>query len=358
MKFDVHVMGGVVRGAVDGDLTVFRGIPYASLDERFGAPGPAQAWDGVREATTFGPSPPQSGSFGMDSLGGQGDDWLTVNVWSPDLEGGLPVMVWFQGGAYAFGMSSLPEYDGSNLARGGVVVVTFNYRVGLEGFGYVAGTPANRGLLDQVAALEWVRENIGAFGGDRDRVTVFGQSAGAGSVAALLVMPRAAGLFRRAIAQSVPGTYFTPTLAADLTRTCAEQLGIEPTELPAVDPWRLPAAGDAVMATMHRFAGRWGLAAHAKVLFSPVVDGDVLPCTPWEGLTGQVELMVGHTRHEQRLLSLVSGLLGKVTEVDATEAATLFAPDPERAWEAHSAPAMAWTCRWCSGTSRSASPQC
>ena len=330
MQIDVHVTGGVVRGHVDGDVTVFRGIPYASLEKRFGAPSPVHSWDGVRDAMTFGPSPPQSGSFGMDSLGGQGDDWLTVNVWSPDLQGGLPVMVWFQGGAYAFGMSSLPEYDGSNLARGGVVVVTFNYRVGLEGFGYVAGTPANRGLLDQVAALEWVRENIGAFGGDRDRVTVFGQSAGAGSVAALLVMPRAAGLFRRAIAQSMPGTYFTPALADDITRTCAQQLGIEPTELPATDPWRLPAAGDAVLATMDQFAARWGLAAHAKVLFSPVVDGDVLPCTPWEGLTGQVDLIVGHTRHEQRLLSLVSGLLGKVTEVDATEAATLFAPDPER----------------------------
>jgi para-nitrobenzyl esterase len=96
-----------------------------------------------------------------------------------------------------------------------------------------------------------------------------------------MVMPRAAGLFRRAIAQSMPGTYFTPALAADITRACAEQLGIEPTELPATDPWRLPAAGDAVLATMDRFAARWGLAAHAKVLFSPVVDGDVPPCTPW-----------------------------------------------------------------------------
>ncbi len=175
-----------------------------------GAPQPVQVWDGVREATRFGPPPPQSAVFGMDALVGEGDDWLTVNVWSPDVSGGLPVLVWIQGGAYTFGMSGLPEYDGSNLARGGVVVVTFNYRVGLEGFAYVEGTPANRGPLDQVAALEWVQEDISAFGGDPARVTVFGQSAGGGSVAALLVMPRAAGLFRRAIAQSVPGTYFTP----------------------------------------------------------------------------------------------------------------------------------------------------
>ena len=266
----------------------------------------------------------------MDALAEDGDDWLTANVWSPNVDGGLPVMVWIQGGGYAFGMSGQPEYDGSNLARGGVVVVTFNYRVGLEGFGYVEGTPANRGLLDQVAALEWLRDNISAFGGDPDRVTVFGQSAGGGSVAALLAMPRAAGLFHRAIAQSVPGTYFTPELAADIARACAAELGLEPAELSTVDPRLLPAAGDAVMAKIGQFAGRWGRAAHAQIPFAPVVDGDVLPTTPWRGLTGQVALMVGHTRHEQRLLTALSGMLGTITEGQATEAARIFGPDPWR----------------------------
>ena len=127
-----------------------------------------------------------------------------------------------QGGAYTFGMSGLPEYDGSTLAHGGVVVVTFNYRVGLEGFGYVEGLPVNRGLLDQVAALEWVQDNIGAFGGDPGRVTVFGQSAGGGSVAALLAMPRAAGCStgrsRKASRANCP-----PGLAADITRACAAE---------------------------------------------------------------------------------------------------------------------------------------
>ncbi|MEP6855804.1 MAG: carboxylesterase family protein, partial [Pedococcus sp.] len=165
MRNEVSVTGGVVRGDMEAGLAVFRGIPYAALPVRFGAPQPAAAWSGVREATRFGPAPPQSGAFGMDALAEEGDDWLTVNVWSPDLRGGLPVMVWIQGGGYGFGWSGLPEYDGSNLAHGAVVVVTFNYRVGLEGFGYVEGTPANRGLLDQVAALEWVQHNIGAFGG-------------------------------------------------------------------------------------------------------------------------------------------------------------------------------------------------
>jgi para-nitrobenzyl esterase len=330
MDIDLRVAGGVVRGRAEAELAVFRGIPYAALPVRFGAPQPVPAWDGVREATRFGPAPPQSGAFGMDALAEEGDDWLTVNVWSPELGGGLPVMVWVQGGAYTFGRSGLPEYDGSNLARGGVVVVTFNYRVGLEGFGYVDATPANRGLLDQVAALEWVQTNIRAFGGDPGRVTVFGQSAGGGSVAALLVMPAADGLFDRAIAQSVPGAYFTPRLAADITRACAAELGLGPAELPAADPWLLPAAGDAVQAKMEQFADRWGQAAYGLIPFAPVVDGDVLPTTPWHGLSGKVELLVGHTRDEQRLLTALSGSLGEITEAQAGQAADVFGPDPAR----------------------------
>jgi para-nitrobenzyl esterase len=328
VQIDLEVSGGVVRGDVAGDLAVFKGIPYAELTERFGPPGPARGWGGVREATSYGPPPPQSGMLGMDTAGGEGEGWLTVNVWSPGTGGAWPVMVWIQGGGYAFGMSGLPEYDGSALARDGVVVVTFNYRVGLEGFGQLDGAPPNRGLLDQVAVLEWVRDNIGAFGGDPGRVTVFGQSAGGGSVASLLVMPRATGLFHRAIAQSVPGTFFSPALATDITRACAAELGLEPAALRTVDARELPAAGDAVMARMGQLTDRWGRAAHGGIVFAPVVDGDVLPTTPWQGLTGDVDLIVGHTRHEQRLLSLVSGLLGEVTDAQAAEAAAVFAPDP------------------------------
>jgi para-nitrobenzyl esterase len=336
---DIAVTGGTVRGRTEDDLTVFRGIPYAAPPEPFDPPQPVVPWRGPREATDFGPPPPQSTAFGMDRQSArQGDDWLTVNMWSPDLGGGLPVMVWVQGGAYMFGMSGLPEYDGAILAREGVVVVTFNYRVGLAGFGQVEGAVANRGLLDQVAVLTWVHENIDAFGGDPGCVTLFGQSAGAGSVAALLAMPRAAGLFRRAIAQSVPGTFFTPALAADITRECASQLGLTPSQLRRVDPGRLPAAADAVAARMSDFAGRWGRAAHAATPFAPVVDGDVLPTTPWQGLTGTVELLVGHTRDEQRLLTALSGMLGAVTEAQAVETALVFGPDPQRYIESFTDP--------------------
>lgn len=338
MNLDVRVTGGVVRGVTEGPVSVFRGIPYAALPARFAAPQPVRAWYGVREALAFGPPPPQSGLFGSDAMAGGGQDWLTVNVWSPDIGGALPVMVWIQGGAYALGTSGLPEYDGRVLAGGGVVVVTFNYRVGLEGFGVVDGTPPNRGLLDQVAALEWVRDNIGGFGGDPGQVTIFGQSAGGGSVAALLAMPRATGLFQRAIAQSVPGAFFTPALAADITRACAAELDLDPGDLPATDPLLLPPAGDAVLADMLRFADRWGQAAHASVVFAPVVDGEVLPTTPWLGLTGEVDLLVGHTAHEQRLLSVLSGLRGRVTAEQAAESARVFAPDPQAYLDAYPDP--------------------
>lgn len=332
---EARVTAGTVRGALESGVAVFRGIPFAAPPVgalRFAAPQPVAAWEGVREAVAFGPPPPQAGFFGMDGMGVAGDDWLTVNVWSSDVSGDLPVMVWIQGGGYTVGMSGLPEYDGTRLARDGVVVVTFNYRVGIEGFAAIEGAPANRGLLDQVAVLEWVRDNIRAFGGDPARVTVFGQSAGGGSVAALLAMPRASGLFHRAIAGSVPGPFFTPELAADIAEVCAAELGLRPTvaDLSTVDPTVLPIAGDEVMAKISQFAGRWGQAAHKQIPFAPVVDGDVLPVAPWQALAGgaarDVELIVGHTRHEQRLLSVLEGLVGSVTPEQASAALEVFAP--------------------------------
>ncbi|MFD4569027.1 carboxylesterase/lipase family protein [Streptomyces sp. NPDC058467] len=337
---EVRAAAGAVRGSREAGVAVFRGIPFAEPPVgslRFAAPRPMRGWDGVRAAVSYGPPPPQGGHFGMDALAqdAEGDDWLTVNVWSPDpgAGAGLPVMVWIQGGAYTIGMSGLPEYDGGCLARdGGVVVVTFNYRVGLEGFGQIEGAPANRGLLDQVAALEWVRDNIRAFGGDPDRVTVFGQSAGAGSVATLLAMERAAGLFRRAVAQSVPGTFFSPELAADIATSCAAELGLRPTvaDLSTVAPARLSAAGDSVGAKMAEWTDRWGQVAHRSIPFSPVVDGDALLVTPWRALADgagrDVELLVGHTRDEQRLFTAIEGLLGQVTQEQAATALQVFGP--------------------------------
>jgi para-nitrobenzyl esterase len=342
---EVSAPAGTLRGTAEHGVAVFLGIPYAAPPVgglRFAAPAPAAPWSGVREAQSYGPPPPQGGHFGMGELSRDASDadWLTLNVWSPDLRpgAGLPVMVWIQGGGYLIGTSGLPEYDGARLAHdGGVVVVTFNYRVGVEGFAHLAGAPANRGLLDQVAALTWVRANIAGFGGDPDLVTVFGQSAGAGSIAALLAMDRADGLFRRAVVQSAPGTFFSAELAADIAAACAAELGLRPTvvDLARVDPQRLSAVADTISATMGGRADRWGPAAHRAIPFAPIVDGEVLTETPWRALTRggrrSVDLLVGHTRDEQRLFTAIEGLLGDVTEEQAAAALGVFAPGPDGA---------------------------
>jgi para-nitrobenzyl esterase len=250
---EARTAAGRVRGRAEGGLAVFRGMPFAQPPTgpaRFAAPRPPAAWDGVREAFSFGSPPPQSSSYGPAPRPAD-DDWLTVNVWTrdPDPAARRPVLVWIYGGAFKVGSADAPGYDGARLAREGeLVLVTFNYRTGVEGFAHLQGAPANRGLLDQVAALEWVRENIAAFGGDPDRVTVFGQSAGAASVAALLAMPRAAGLFGQAIAQSVPGICHSAPLAADIGQAIAAELGLRATtaDLSGADPMRLVAAADAV----------------------------------------------------------------------------------------------------------------
>ncbi len=247
-------------------------------------------------------------------------------------------MVWIYGGAYRGGSSSLPGYDGTCFAQKNVVLVTFNHRVGVEGYAQLPGVPANRGLLDQVAALRWVRENIAAFGGDPGRVTVFGESAGAGAIAALLVMPDAAGLFRRAIAQSVPGTFFSPALASDITAAIAARAGLPATAeaFRTADPARLTAAADAVRPGDH--LGRWGPVAFTPTPFSPVVDGEVLPAAPWRevaaGAARHVDLITGHTRDEYRLFMQAYGLRSRVSAELASEALAGLGPSTPAGGEA------------------------
>lgn len=201
------------RGVSGRDVRVWRGVAYAQQPvgaRRFLAPAPLEPWDGVVDAVEHGPLPPQGRSFvggGRDDPKMRDEACLTVTVWSPNTGGSLPVMVWIPGGAFVYGAGQLQLYNGSRLAaNGNVVVVNVTYRLGVFG-GFELGDLGgdfddNLCLRDQLAALRWVRDNIAAFGGDPDQVTVFGESAGATSVLALLASPAAEGLFARAIAQS------------------------------------------------------------------------------------------------------------------------------------------------------------
>jgi para-nitrobenzyl esterase len=209
----VHTELGDLRGATDGGVGVWRGVPYAEQpvgERRFRAPAPKEPWTGVRDALEHGPLPPQGKSFvggGRDDPKFRDEACLTLTVWSPDTSASLPVMVWIPGGAFVFGAGQFQLYNGSRLAANGtVVVVNITYRIGVFGGFELSdlgdGFDDNLAMRDQMAALRWVRDNIAAFGGDPDRVTVFGESAGGTSVLALLASPGVDGLFSRAIAQS------------------------------------------------------------------------------------------------------------------------------------------------------------
>jgi para-nitrobenzyl esterase len=336
----VTVSGGRLRGR---DLVVaaaFLGIPYAAAP--FGAlrlrpPHPAPGWIGVRDATTYGPTAPK-GDYPaavralFPEVNVPGEECLNLNVWTPDTAAsGLPVLVWVHGGSFVNGSGSVAEYDGTAFARDGIVCVTINYRLGAEGFLLLDGDPdgtANLGLLDQIAALQWVQENIGAFGGDPQRVTIAGESAGAMSVATLLAMPLAEGLFAQAIAQS--GTT-TATLTAEDGRLVADRLTHE---------LGVPAVHDAIVAvpreTLTRAAAAlveqvqtgepdpavWAGVADSRLPFAPVVDGAVLPTAPLEAIrVGQgagVRLLIGSNRDEARLFLALQGALTTIDE-DALE---------------------------------------
>jgi para-nitrobenzyl esterase len=338
---EVSITSGRVRGRVEHGNAVFRGMPFAKpplFGLRFRAPVPPDPWDGVRDAAEFGPPCPQevfpeapgARQVPEDTTG----EWLTVNVWTPDTAARtLPVMVWIHGGAYLFGAGG-PGYDGTPFASAGVVFVSCNYRLGMEGFAQIPGATANRGLLDAVAALRWVRDNIERFGGDPGNVTVFGESAGAGVISALLAMDDAKGLFKRAIAQSVPGTFFSADLAGTITEAIAATAGL-PADYEALsetDPMRLVAAQMNVTSRMSEFLD-WGAVRITDTPFSPVIDGEVLTRTPWRALVSgaarDVELLTGHNRDEYRLFIAMKGRLSSITDDEANTVLDYFAPAPD-----------------------------
>jgi len=321
---------GQVRGRrVDGVHT-FKGIPYAAPPvgtHRLRPPQPVERWSGVRDTLASGPMPPQMPypppwDVLIPERATVGEDCLNLNIWSPDPGSAkLPVMVWIPGGMFEAGSGA--TYDGSRFARDAIVCVTINYRVGAEGFLYLPDGAANLGLLDQFAALAWVRENIAAFGGDPGNVTVFGQSAGAMSVSTLLSMPRAEGLFQRAIAQSGGAHQVIPAEAArKVAGQLAERLGVEATReaIAAVPVDRLLRAQSELKADLvaHPDPERWGAEVVASVLpWQPVVDGDVVPAPPIDrivaGAAADVDLLAGATTDESMFFLVPGGAIDQIT---------------------------------------------
>ncbi len=331
MDTEVRTKQGMVRGRSDNGVIVFKGIPYAAPPfgaNRFGPPRPHEAWDGVRDAFEFGPTVPKPPYFPpFDVLLPEpvipGEDCLNLNIWTPDVgTARLPVMVWIHGGAFANGTGAIATYNGSRFARDGVVCVTINYRLGADGFLYLGDSRGNRGIQDQVAALQWVQENIAAFGGDPDNVTIFGESAGGMSVSTLLSMPRTRGLFRRAIAQSGAGHHvLSPATAQKVGRYLAEKLGVEPTEeaiaavpLPRLLQAQVELSGDAFA---HPDPERWGEVAGNLMPFEPVVDGDSIPQRPIDGIVAgagaDVDVLIGTNGEEQRLFMVPNGVVNYIT---------------------------------------------
>jgi para-nitrobenzyl esterase len=321
---------GPVRGAEDGDIATWKGIRYAAPpvgDLRFRAPEPPRRWTEVADATTFGPACPQPSfpNMPLDLGAPQGEDCLRLNIWaSSDTEPGdrKPVMVWLHGGAYILGSGSQALYDGRRLAAGGdVVVVTVNYRLGALGFLDLSSFntarrrfDSNIGLHDVLAALRWVRDNIAAFGGDPRKVTLFGESAGAGIVTTLLATPAAEGLFTLAIAQSSPATgVYDRDRARRVAVGILGKLGIGPSDVDRV--LEVPTA--AMLAASQQVFDEVPVRNPGTLAFVPIVDGDLLHDYPvklaQEGRSHPVPLIIGTNKREAALFRLMRSHLMPIT---------------------------------------------
>lgn len=307
----VSTSGGKLQGVVEGGLTVFRGIPYAAPpvdDLRWAPPQPAARWSGVRDASAFGPAciqpPVPASSIYNDPPASSSEDCLNLNVWAPQDAEKAPVIVWIHGGSLRIGANSLPMYDGTHYAQRGTVFVSLNYRLGP--LGWLAheelseesedGISGNYGLLDQIAALAWVKENIAQFGGDPDNVTIMGESAGALSATYLLVSPQARGLFDKAIIQSTNLRSFPELSQPANGMPSAETIGAGLLEKLGAADIEAARAMDAQQLT-----NRGTLAGFAP---QGTIDGAILPRQLVDifddGEQARVPVIVGYNAHEYR----------------------------------------------------------
>ena len=324
---------GKVAGYIQDGVTIFKGIPYAKAN-RFEAPVQADSWEGIRSCRQYGPVSPQGARSGWanDEIafafnwndGVQGEDCLRLNVWTPALDSRKrPVMVWLHGGGYSAGSGQeLPSYDGTSLAFAeDVVVVSINHRLNVLGFldlsayGETYAKSANAGLLDIVASLKWVRDNIAAFGGDPSNVTIFGQSGGGGKVTTLLATPCAKGLFHKAIVQS--GSMLR-TMESKYSRkigiATVRNLGLDASSIDKISevPYgELLAAGEKAIAQVKAEADRDGVASFIFG-WAPTVDGAVLPSQPFDpqapAISAEIPTIIGTTRHEFSMTTYVPAL--------------------------------------------------
>jgi para-nitrobenzyl esterase len=306
---------GKVRGTTLDGINIFKGIPYGATTagkNRFMPPVKPAPWTDIRDALAYGPTAPQATGRARSNVPPESEDCLVLNVFTPALGSGRgrPVMVWLHGGGFSYGTGSSAIVDGTNLARtGDVVVVTINHRLGVFGYTYLGEAGGSEfalsgaaGMLDIIAALEWVRENIDRFGGDPNLVTIFGQSGGGRKVATLMSMPDAKGLFHRAIIES--GAVLRLVAKDDAVKNAdllLAELGLQKTqirELQNVPMARLLAADAAI-------AAKVAVREPGQTANSPTVDGRTIPRHPWDpdapALSSSIPLMIGYARTEETL---------------------------------------------------------
>ncbi|HEY5645850.1 MAG TPA: carboxylesterase/lipase family protein [Pseudomonadales bacterium] len=345
---------GPVQGLVEGGIAAYKGIPYAAAPVgalRFKAPEPAPEWTAILDATGFGA--PAMQSYDRELNGSElsiqlatvftmrtemkfdNEDCLYLNVWTPALDDAgaakkRPVLVWFHGGGYAYGSGSWPVYDGANLARkGDVVVVTVNHRLNVFGYLHLAdlegggayADSGNAGMLDLIASLEWVRDNIGAFGGDAANVTIMGESGGGSKVSTLLAMPAADGLFHKAIIQSGPGLTGVPADAATQSaRAVLAELGVAENDVSAL----AELSTEAIVAGYEAAQTKAG-AGFMGLRMAPVVDGRNLPRHPFTpaapAQSRDVPVLIGFNKDEWTIFNTGESWFGQLTEAELPQRA-------------------------------------